>query len=345
MNNILDIFNDDAFSVTSLVLAMKDVKYVPSRIGQMGLFTATGIDTLNIAIEREGAESVIIVPASARGGPGKTVGTTRRSMVNFSVPHFQLDDAIMADSIQGVRAFGTRDQVEMMQAKIAGKAVTHSQSFALTEEYHRLKLIAEGKVYDSDGTTVLFDFFTALGYTAETEIDFDLDNANPLGGVLRKKCAGVVRQIGEILDGLPSTGIHALCGNAFFDDLIAHPEVRETYKGYEAAATLRNAYVTDGRGGSWAMFEFGGITWENYRGGQTVGVHTDKCHLFPVGVPDLFKTHYAPADYIETVNTEGQRLYAKQWRMPNDKGIQLEYQTNAIHYCTRPKVLVPGRRT
>jgi hypothetical protein len=28
-------------------------------------------------------------------------------------------------------------------------------------------------------------------------------------------------------------------------------------------------------------------------------------------VPGLFRTYYAPADYIETVNTIGQRLYVK----------------------------------
>ncbi|MFM8745984.1 MAG: major capsid protein, partial [Aestuariivirga sp.] len=63
------------------------------------------------------------------------------------------------------------------------------------------------------------------------------------------------------------------------------------------------------------------------------------------GVPGLFKTLYAPADYIETVNRPGQRLYAKQWQKPNDKGVNVEFQMNALHYCTRPRVLMPLRRT
>ena len=92
-------------------------------------------------------------------------------------------------------------------------------------------------------------------------------------------------------------------------------------------------------------FEFGGITWMNYRGGQNVGIDTDKCHLVPSGVPGLFRTVYAPADYIETVNTPGQRLYGKQWEMQNGKGVNLEFQMNALHYCTRPRVLIPAKRT
>ena len=48
---------------------------------------------------------------------------------------------------------------------------------------------------------------------------------------------------------------------------------------------------------------------------------------------------------IPTVNTPGQRLYGKQWEMMNGKGVNLEFQMNALHYCTRPRVLIPGKRT
>ena len=121
--------------------------------------------------------------------------------------------------------------------------------------------------------------------------------------------------------------------------------MRETYKGYADAASLRNAYINSGSSGIYGAFEFGGITWMNYRGGQNVGIETDKCHLVPMGVPGLFRTVYAPADYIETVNTPGQRLYGKQWEMQNGKGVNLEFQMNALQYCTRPRVLIPGKRT
>ncbi len=67
--------------------------------------------------------------------------------------------------------------------------------------------------------------------------------------------------------------------------------------------------------------------------------------MFPIGVPGLFRTVYAPADYIETVNTQGQRLYGKQWEMQNGKGVNLEFQMNALQYCTRPRVLIPAKRT
>lgn len=344
MDSILDIFNQDAFSTTTLTTAMRDIKYVPSFIGSLGLFQVQNISTLDVAIEKDREGNVFIIPSSPRGGPGVTFGKNRRSMRKLSVPHFQVDDAIYADEVQAARAFGDAYAVETFQGKIAGRGAEVSQSFSLTEEYHRLKVIAEGKLLDADGS-VLYDYASEMGEVLPAEIDFDLDNANPAEGALRKKCASVYRTMAAQLDGIPFNGILSLCGDSFFDDLVSQVEVRDTYKGYQAAATLRTAYVNNGQDGTFGMLSFGDITWVNYRSGQNVGVNTDKCHIIPLGTPGVFKTVYAPADYIETVNRQGQRLYAKLWRMPNDKGMNLEYQSNALHYCTRPKVLLRGKRT
>ncbi|MFA8386874.1 MAG: major capsid protein [Pelagibaca sp.] len=343
--SVLNVFNQDAFSVMRLTDALREIKYVPSRIGQLGLFATTSIDTLDIAIEKDREQNQIIIGSTPRGGPGQTFGKNGRSMRTLRVPHFQVDDAIMADEVQQVRAFGSEVSVERLQQKIANRAAEASQFFALTEEFHRLNIIKSGKLLDADDQ-VMFDYFNEFGETAPAEIDFDLDNANPAEGALRKKCVGVVRQTAAILDGLPYTGIHAFCGDNFFDDLVSHPEVRETYKGFADASTLRSAYASaNGQQNTFGVFEFGGITFENYRGGGSIGIDTNKCHLFPLGVPGLFRTVYAPADYIETVNTQGQRLYGKQYEMQNGKGVNLEFQMNALQYCTRPRVLIPGKRT
>ncbi|HML28958.1 MAG TPA: major capsid protein [Hyphomicrobium sp.] len=53
-------------------------------------------------------------------------------------------------------------------------------------------------------------------------------------------------------------------------------------------------------------------------------------------------TRFAPGDYIETVNTKGLPRYAKQVRMRNDKGVEIEIQSNHISICTQPNVLRKG---
>lgn len=338
---MLDVFRSDAFTVTALTDAINKIKFVPGRIGQMGLFTTSGVSTVSIAIEERGGLLSLVAP-TPRGGPGMTMDKAKRVIRSLLVPHFEINDAIMAEEVQGVRASGSETDVEVLMTKVADRSVLASQYLASTEEYARLGAV-KGIVTYADASTL--NLFTEFGVTQETEIDFDLDNASPAAGALRKKCAGVTRQMAGILEGLPFTGVYALCGDAFFDDLIAHAEVRATYLQTQAAADLRTAYIDAGQ--SYGSFAFGGITWENYRGavGSTTFVNSDKCHIFPVGVPGLFRTYYAPADYIETVNTVGKRLYEKQYEMPNGKGVHLDVQMNALQICTRPKVLIPGRRT
>lgn len=343
---MLDIFRNNAFTVTSMSDAMREVKFIPGLIGRMNLYQSTSISTTSIAIEKKADNSLIIVPSAPRGAPGVTTDKVKRSLRNLTIPHFPAEDAIYADEVQDVRAFGEEVALEMLAGKIAERAVSHSNNFAITEEYHRLKVITDGKLLDSDGST-LINYFTEMGESQASEVDFDLDNATPASGALRKACTALTRSMANSLDGLPYTSIVGFCGDAFFDDLMAHPEVRDTYKGYDAAAELRRAYIGDGAGGAFGMYEFGGIVWINYRGtfNGSAAVGTDKVHFAPMGTPGLFRTVYGPADYIETVNRPGQRLYAKQWEMPNGKGVNLEFQMNAIHYVTRPRVLLRGKRT
>lgn len=338
---MLDIFKSDAFSVASLTDAVNKVKFVPGRIGELGLFAETGVSTTTVAVEEKGGILSLVSP-SQRGAPGATVDKAKRSMRPFSVPHFELNDAIYAEEIQNVRAFGQQETADTIMDKTMERLSILSQSMESTLEYQRIGAI-KGVVTYADSSSL--DLFSEFGVSQESEQDFDLDNASPASGALAKACRGVIRKIATNLDGVPWTGVHAFCGDAFFDDLLAHKEFREWQLNYPQAAQLAAANVTSGM--SYGVVSFGGITWENYRGsvGGNDYVHTDKCHVFPLGVPSLFRTYYAPADWTETVNTQGQRLYTKQWEMPNGKGVNLDVQMNALSICTRPKALIKGKRT
>ncbi|MAU95430.1 MAG: major capsid protein E [Fulvimarina sp.] len=339
---MLDIFKNDAFSTTSLTDFINDVKYRPGRLGELGLFQAESVATTSIAIERIG-DILQLVKPTPRGGPGETRDYPKRSMLNLTVPHFQRDWSVMADEVQNLRAAGTENQLMPVQQLVGQKIVANTQDMDLTEEHARLGAVT-GVVTYADASTL--NLFTTFGVTEETEVDFDLDNASPADGILRKKSVGVIRAVKKRLGKAPFTSVHALVGDTFFDQLLQHKEVRDTYKGWSEATILRDSYIGPNRAGN-PMFEFGGIVWENYGeiDDEGVGVATGKARFFPLGVSGLFRTYYAPADYVETVNTLGQRLYAKQWPMPNDKGINGELQMNELNICTRPGVLMGARNT
>lgn len=334
---MLDIFNSDAFSVTRLTDAINNISFVPGRIGQMGLFEVESVDTTTIAIEKQG-DILVLVPPTPRGGPGVTMDKEKRDIRALVIPHFEINDAIYAEEVQNVRAFGQERALQTVMQKVAQRQRAHVNSFIATEEHARLGAI-KGVVTYADGSSL--NLFNEFGVQQDTEIAFDL--ANKKDGALRAACADVIRKIADKLGGIPFSGVHAFCGNDFFDALIKNPEVRESYLNWQAAQELRSSYVSGGQ--SYGAFPFGGIMWENYRGkvGGTDFITSTACHIFPVGVPGLFKTYYAPADYEETVNTMGQRLYTRQYPMPNGKGRYLDTQMNALHICTRPQVLLKGK--
>jgi hypothetical protein len=343
---MLDIFNNDAFSVTSLTDAISEKKVRPGRLGELGLFTTTSVTTLTIALERIG-DTIQLVAPSPRGSAGETRDEPKRSIENIGIPHFQRDWSVVADEVQGVRAYGSETQLMTVQGLVAQKIAANLADLDLTDEYARIGAIQGIITYKGGQTLNLFDKF---GVNQPSETDFDLDAANPADGILRKKCVAKIREARKALGGVPFDYLHAFVGDNFFDDLIQHPEVRETYKGWSEAQILRESYIGKNRSAN-PMFEFGGIVWENYGAidntgdGGLLGIGTDVAKFVPVGVPGLFRTYYAPADYVETVNTLGKARYAKQWPMQNGKGVNGETQTNTLHIATRPGCLLRAKRT
>ncbi|MFT0890997.1 major capsid protein [Pseudochelatococcus sp. G4_1912] len=347
---MLDIFaTNPAFSVTSLTDAVNEIAVRPGRLGQLGLFSATSVTTLTISLERIG-DTIQLVAPSPRGAPGEVRDLPKRSIESLSIPHFQRDWSVVADEVQGIRAYGSETALQTVQGIVGQKIAVNVADLDLTDEYSRIGAI-QGIVTYKGGETL--NLFNKFGVSQPAEEDFDLDNANPDEGILRKKCVAFIRKTRAALGGVPFSYLHAFVGDNFFDDLLSHPEVRETYKGWSEAQILRESYIGKNRADN-PMFEFGGIVWENYGAitnedngddGALLGIQTNSAKFVPVGVPGLFRTYYAPADYIETVNTLGQRLYAKQWPMQNGKGIHGEVQTNALHIVTRPGALLRAKRT
>lgn len=343
---MLDIFANDAFSVTSLTDAVNEIKYRPNRLAQLGLFSSTAVTTTAVAVERIG-DTIQLVPPTPRGGPGTIRANDKRSITSLVVPHFERDWSVVADEVQNVRAYGSETQLQTVQGIVAQKLFENISDLDLTDEHARLGAI-KGIITYADGQTL--NLFTTFGVTPPAEIDFDLDAASPAAGALRKKCVQVIRAVKAALGGTTFSHVHAMVGDTFFEQLLTHPEVTATYLGWGEARILRESYIGPNRSEN-ATFEFGGIVWENYGAidstgdGAQLGIAATEARFFPVGVQNLFRTYYAPADYVETVNTLGKRLYAKQWNMPNGKGIHGEVQTNALHIATRPGALQRAKNT
>jgi hypothetical protein len=341
MDNILDVFNSDAFSFTSLVQSINKQPFIPGRIGQLGVFKEQPVNTTTVAFEEQYGMLSLVDP-TPRGGPGQTRTKNPRKARIIKVPHYELDDNVLAEEVQNVREFGQNMGMRTMETLLANRMGIFTTQLDATLEYQRICAL-KGIVVDSAGNT-LYNLFTEFNVPQPTAINFVLSASTTN---LRQVAANVKRTVLRNLGGTTVGGVYALCGDSFWDALITHPKVEQTYL-YQEGKRVRD-------GIAYESFEYAGVIWENYRGyvapidggaddgsNATPFIATGTCQFFPTGAPGLFWTYFAPADYQETVNTLGLPRYAKSIPSDNGKSTRLEIQTNPLSVCLRPRALIQG---
>ncbi|MFI0472964.1 major capsid protein [Halomonas sp. HMF6819] len=320
-----NVFESDAFSLKSLTAAINEVEYTPRRLGELGIFEASGITTTQVVIEKDG-DKLALVESKPRGAPGTVVGGSRRSAIPFMTAHLPTTATILADEVQGVRAFGTEDTAEQLQTVINGRLAKMARRIDITHEYHRIGAV-KGLVLDADGKHVLYDLFKAFGME-QIVIPMALDAP---GTDLQGKSLDILEAMEEGLGDLFFDGGRVLCGQEFWRMFVTHKSVKAAFERFMEGEKNRSDLRTP--------FYFGGLFWERYRG--TVNgepfVASKEAYAMPMGSDDLFISRFAPGDYMDTVNTLGLPFYSSSKILDHNKGVELEAQSNPAHLNTRPK--------
>lgn len=332
---MLDVFRGDAFSVVSLTDAILKAPYKPGRIGALGLFRSRGITTTTVTVE-EKAGRLELIQTTPRGGPGTSIGSQKRTARSFVVPHLEKDSKVMADEVQNVRAFGSETAMDSVQEIVNERLADLRAMHEVTLERHRASAI-QGIVLDADGSPI-YNLFTEFGVSQQTATlspDANTDN----GDFLRGEVVAAQRLIESELGAEPMGRYRAFCGAEFFDALRADLGVVETVRRANPQSLLQAGLIAPGV----RAFEFADVIWEEYRGsvGGQAFFADDEAYLLPDGVPSLFETYFAPADFIETVNTIGRPIYAKT-SIDDDlqRWVRIHTQSNPLSLCLRPRAVV-----
>ncbi|MBU4270204.1 major capsid protein, partial [Candidatus Dependentiae bacterium] len=273
---MLNPFEIDAFSMTSLTASINILPNNYGRCREMNLFPEKGVSTRSIIVEEQNGV-LNLLPTLPVGSPGTQNKMGKRKVRTFNIPHIPLDDVILPSEYDGVRAFGTENQVSGPAQIMNDHLQAAKNKFGITIEHLRMGAL-KGIILDADGST-LYNLYTEFGITPK-EVPFALtvDETD-----VRSKCLTVNRHIEDNLMGEVMSKVYALCSEGFFDALISHPEVEKAFL-YHSEASERLG--GDPRKG----FKFGGITFEEYRGTATDGNGTDRkfiaadeAHAFPMG--------------------------------------------------------------
>ena len=337
-----DIFNGSGFDLIELSGAVDNLEYKPDLLGSLGIFTPEPVRQKNVWVDqRDGALS--LVQTSERGSPVDELVRDSRKMRNFTVPRLAKGETIYASEIAGWRAFGSGSEQTVVATEYNRRMKRVRDDIELTHENMRLGAL-QGKLLDADGS-IIYNYFTEFGVTEAAAVSFELDvDTTDVRGI----CNALVRSMARSSKGAFTSGttVHALAGDDFYDALISHPLVRDTYLNWSAAADLRE-------GNAFKAFTFGGITFHNYRGtddGSTVAIAADEVKLFPVGAKDVFKHIMAPADeFVPYIGAAGQNVYSMNVRdtayQPNDRWVRQEQYSYPLFMCQKPNVLRKGTLT
>lgn len=331
----IDVFKADAFSMASMLRALENVDYKPQYLGSLNLFQDEPQTTRVVTIESRNDE-LALIPTTPIGAPLPQRSSDPRTVRNFSTVRLAKSSTIRADQIQGIRAFGTESELQQVQTVVARRLQQLTSDMELTWEYHRLGAV-QGIVLDADASPIV-NYFNEFGVVQPSDVPIAFDSLQ--AGELRPLIEGsIVRPLIRAAKGafLPTSRIQALCGDDFWDKLVNHAEVRQTYLNYQAAAALREPTAFE-------SFRYAGVDWVNYRGtddGSTVAIATDEAKFFPVGAPGVFQVAWAPAESFDAANQPGVPL--RPMILPDPSGrnafVDVEVYSYPLFVCTRPLTL------
>lgn len=203
--NIVDVFHDDIFTVRSMMDFIDRQPYVPEMISKWLPWNSAGELSNLVAIEfRDG--NLSLTPEAERGAPGYRPDDNVREALPLKIPHYPLQKTLKAESVRGVRAFGS-ELVEVFEEK---------RNEILTEFNVRNRLVWEnsragaitGKLFKSDGTTLSRNWFDTLGITQSTRaIAFSNGNTEVLEELIDAK-----EQSEDALGDLVASGYMLIAG-------------------------------------------------------------------------------------------------------------------------------------
>lgn len=368
--SVLDVFAADAFSYVSLTKAVNQISYVPTLLSRMpGLVEPTPIRTKTVWIERQGDQPALI-QTTARGTEPDQLSVQRRDARPFNTFRISKGSRVTADSLLGIRAFGTEIDIKDVAIEVASRMARITRRIDMTMEYHIFNLVTAGKTIDAD-SSLIYDWtaeFAAappggrtLSSITEVAFNFAAGTTGSLRIAANQLNRAIMRnlEIAEMtVDDSPvsavSAQVVAICGDAFYDALVTHPDVRSTFLNWQDAAKLREDV-----GAPWRPFMFAGIEWINYRGtddttGQAAdttgassrtsfGVGTNHAKFFPRGA-GIFQMAYAPGEEFEMLGTLGQPRYARVVRdTKRDRWVDIEVDSYPLPVCVLPQALASGR--
>ncbi len=337
---VTDVFNGNAWGVLEYQeQVVERVDYRPQLLGSLNLFEPIYSRSRAIAIAYRDRTMALIATSPDGSAPEELVPQDS-DVRYFRTTRLAKGSTIYAAELASITALPFDVQTREVAQEVTRRTARITEDLELTWEHMRFGAV-QGRVMDSDGVSVLYDWYSIWGIAEPVEIDFELDSP---GTDVRKKCRDVGRTMQKAGKGVwtPSSRVVGLCGDEFFDALLNHPQIKETKLGTERAVTIENIE-------GYSSIEIENITFVNYRGtddGATLAIAANRVRFFPMGARGAFQVGWGPANEFKPyLNRAGIEKYGLILSDPSgrDAWDRTEIYSYPIFICTRPEMLLRGR--
>ncbi len=347
MEQIFDIFRNDAFSYTSLQRVADNAPFVPQMLGEMQVFESKPIDTRQVLIyEKDGGFAII--PITEIGAPD--VQQVRRAgrMYGLETVRLSKKDTVRASELTGLANMALAEPIRVRTAAelVAERTAQLKTDMEATKEYHRIAAL-QGKLLDADGSLV-YNYFSQFNVPepAVVEIDFA---SNALGEdealMYFQETFFVPMRLALQSRWMPNTRIGALVGDQMWGKLMRNKAFRELYKLMLQTKQIANEMNPLAKNNNWETVYFGGIYWTNYRGstGGEIEIAPDEATLFPMGAKDVFNVYWGPGETFADATIKGRPEYL--YVVPDERPaiadhVDILMRSYPLYACIFPKALM-----
>lgn len=328
-----NLYNTGDFSFGTLTAATNIIPEKPHQLGEIFNFTAQGVATNTVAIDEQyGAISVI--PTSKRGTVGKGVASRNRKVRYLEIPHYAHYDSVKAVEVQGVRKWGSTDEMETVIYARDQKLENMKANHEVTWEFARAGAIT-GRLYDfidyDTQPELIYDWHEEFSVARNTH-KFNWSGASV---DVRQELVKAKRKAEKELVGMKPTRWIWLCPDVIHDEVVVAPSIKSAFERWEDGSQYR----ADNRAGFTIADNIDIVSYESRSIGNLKFLADDESYLVPV-MDDFFQVRFGPADTAEAVNTIGLPLYTMAEPMPFDRGTEMVMESNHLHFTTRPRGIV-----